>query len=165
MNLSISPDLDARICYIVVLCCGVVAARVQIYRRLQERKVTGIWVEPGTWLMFLIYLAAPLTLFWLMDRSGAVSDTALFAAILIGASYPAVLSGSFGGLRARRFGGDLEAHRQPGGRRHHVDHPTSRARFPESGIVDRLPDGGRPRFNDGHPPIGKGRADFRRSRR
>jgi hypothetical protein len=100
MNLSISPELDARICYIVVLCCGVVAARVQISRRLQVRKVTGIWVEPGTWLMFLIYLAAPLALFWLMDRSGAISDTALFAAILIGASYPAILSGSFGGLRA-----------------------------------------------------------------
>lgn len=49
--------------------------------------------------MFAIYLATPLALFWLMDRYGVLNDTAVFAAIVVGAAYPAILNGSFGGLK------------------------------------------------------------------
>src|SRR5262249_19681674 len=58
------------------------------------------WLVPNTWLLFGIYVAIPLALFWVMDRIGAVNDTSLFAALLIGLAYPAILAGGFGGLQA-----------------------------------------------------------------
>ena len=100
MDLAISPDLDARICYTVVFLCGLISARVQIYKRLSESKITGIWLEPGTWLVFAVYLAIPLMLFWLMDRTGALHDTSLLGALLVGSAYPAILAGGWGGLKA-----------------------------------------------------------------
>ena len=100
MNLNVSPDLDARYCYVIVFACGVIASGVQIYRRLRLRNVTGIWLEPGTWMLLGIYLSVPIALFWLMDRYGALNDSGLFAAVLIGAAYPAILSGGFGGIKA-----------------------------------------------------------------
>ena len=52
------------------------------------------------WLIFGIYLAIPIALFWLMDRMNALNDTSLFAALLVGLAYPAILAGGFGGLKA-----------------------------------------------------------------
>jgi hypothetical protein len=100
MDLSFSPDLNAFCCYGVVLICAFIAARFQVYRRLSENKIYGIWLEPSTWVMFGIYLVTPLVLFWLMDRVGALHDTSLFAALLVGCAYPAILAGGFGGLKA-----------------------------------------------------------------
>ncbi len=100
MDLAVSPDLDAVVCYGVVFLCGVISARIQIYRRLSESNITSIWLEAGTWVMFAVYLAIPLSLFWLMDRVGAFHDTSLFAALLVGCAYPAILAGGYGGLKA-----------------------------------------------------------------
>ncbi len=99
MYLSISPDFDARWCYGIVLLCGLISARIQVYKRLSESNIAGIWLDPATWLMFVIYLAVPLALFWFMDRMGALRDTS-FSRLLIGAAYPAVLSGNVAGIKA-----------------------------------------------------------------
>jgi hypothetical protein len=99
MDLSASPDIDARICYLVVFACGLISARIQIYKRITENKITGIWLAPSTWLVFGIYLFLPILLFWLMDRLNAIHDTSLFAALLIAFAYPAILAGGFGGLK------------------------------------------------------------------
>ena len=100
MDLSVSPDLDARWCYLVVLLCGLISARSQLYKRFVDFKVSGAWLVPSTWLIFGIYLAIPIALFWLMDRMNALNDTSLFAALLVGLAYPAILAGGFGGLKA-----------------------------------------------------------------
>ena len=100
MDLSVSPDWDARCCYVLVLVCGVISARLQLYKRFLDQRVSGIWLVANTWLMFGIYLLTPLALFWLMDRVGALNDTSLLAALLVGLAYPAILAGGFGGLRA-----------------------------------------------------------------
>jgi hypothetical protein len=100
MDLSVSPDFDARLCYLIVLLCGLISARVQLYKRFLELKISGVWLVPNTWLIFGIYLFTPLALFWLMDRMSAVTDTSLFAALLVGLAYPAILGGGFGGLKA-----------------------------------------------------------------
>jgi hypothetical protein len=100
MDLSASPDWDARVCYAVVLLCGLISARLQLYKRFLNLKISGIWLVPNTWLIFGIYVAIPLVLFWVMDRMGAVNDTSLFAALLVGLAYPAILAGGFGGLQA-----------------------------------------------------------------
>ena len=83
MDLSVSPDLDARWCYLIVLLCGLISARAQLYKRFVDFKVSGAWLVPSTWLVFAIYLAIPIALFWLMDRMNALNDTSLFAALLV----------------------------------------------------------------------------------
>ena len=100
MDLSVSPDFDARLCYLIVLLCGLISARIQLYRRFLEAKISGAWLVPNTWLVFAIYLLTPLALFWLMDRMSALTDTSLFAALLVGLAYPAILGGGFAGLKA-----------------------------------------------------------------
>ena len=109
MDLSISPDLDARLCYSVVLLCGLFSARTQIYKRFVVLKmnITEVWLVPTTWMMFGIYLLTPLGLFWLMDRTGALNDTSLLAALLVGLAYPAILEGGFGGLKVPSGLGDV----------------------------------------------------------
>ena len=98
MDLSVSPDLDARWCYLIVLLCGLISARSQLYKRFVDFKVSGAWLVPSTWLVFAIYLAIPIALFWLMDRMNALNDTSLLAALLVGFAYPAILAGGFGRL-------------------------------------------------------------------
>jgi len=90
-----SPDWDARFCYLVVLGCGVVSARVQVYGRLEllKGKTVHAWSILSTWWVFSTYLVIPLVLFWLLDRTGALQDTSLFAAIFVGLAYPAIVSG------------------------------------------------------------------------
>jgi hypothetical protein len=93
--LGFSPDWDARYCYLIVLACGIVSARIQVQGRLDVLKSKAIyaWCLRTTWLVFTTYLVIPLILFWLLDRTGALQDTSLFAAILVGLAYPAVLAG------------------------------------------------------------------------
>jgi hypothetical protein len=102
VDLSISPDWDARWCYSVVFLCAVLSARVQVLKRFSALNLSTflIWRVPNTWLIFLVYLLLPLALFWFMDRMGALSDTSLFSALLVGLAYPAILAGGFGGLKA-----------------------------------------------------------------
>jgi hypothetical protein len=92
---EISPDLDARLCYAIVLACALISARVQVYGRLAglKEKTIYAWSLPSTWAVFLTYVGVPLGLFWFLDRTGAVRDTSLFAALLVGLAYPSIISG------------------------------------------------------------------------
>lgn len=94
--LEFSPSWDARWCYILVLVCAIASAYGQIYGRLKvlQSKVIYSWSLFSTWLVFSIYLLVPLILFWFLDRSNAINDTSLFAALLVGLAYPAILSGT-----------------------------------------------------------------------
>jgi hypothetical protein len=93
--LEFSPDLDARLCYLLVLACAIISARVQVLGRLEplKQKIIYAWGQRSTWLVFTIYLLLPLALFWFLDRTGAIKDTSVFAALLVGLAYPAILSG------------------------------------------------------------------------
>jgi hypothetical protein len=101
VDLTISPDWDARWCYGVVFLCAVLSARVQVLKRFSALNFPTllVWRVPNTWLIFLVYLLLPMALFWFMDRMGALSDTSLFSALLVGLAYPAILAGGFGGLK------------------------------------------------------------------
>lgn len=91
MDLSFSPDIDARICYLIVLLCALFAA----YRQVDLRLTTypGSWKEWPTWLLYTSYVAVPVGLFWLLDRTGAISDTSAVAAVIVGVGYERILSG------------------------------------------------------------------------
>jgi hypothetical protein len=74
-----------------VLVAGIFVAVSEVQTRLATTE--GAWLVPGTWFLFFAYAAVPVALFWLLDRTGAVNDTSVFAAILIGFGYQRIISG------------------------------------------------------------------------
>ena len=92
MDFGVSPDIEAYFCYLLVATLGAITAVVQINRGLGD--LAGIWLIPGTWLLFLMYLGVPIGLFWFLDRTGAISDTSFFAAALIGVGYERIMNGT-----------------------------------------------------------------------
>lgn len=83
---------------------GIVVAVGEVRKRLGTME--GFWLLPGTWVLFAAYVAVPVALFWLLDRTGAVNDTSLFAAFLIGFGYQGIITGGNQSLRAP---GDVSA--------------------------------------------------------
>lgn len=67
-------------------------------------------VVVNTWLLFFAYTFLPVALFWFLDRSNAIHDTSLFAAVLIGFGYRQILSGE---LTSIRPAGDISKFWQP----------------------------------------------------
>jgi len=91
-----------------VLVLGLITALGQMSKRLA--KLPGKWIMVNTWLLFFAYTFTPVALFWLLDRSNAIHDTSLFAAILVGLGYQQVLSGELTSIRAP---GDISKVWQP----------------------------------------------------
>src|SRR6266481_2032705 len=98
MDMNVSPDLEAFCCYGLVLVLGLAVAWSQVSRRLG--KLPGQWIMVNTWLLFFAYTMVPVILFWFLDRTNALHDTSLFAAVLVGFGYQHILTGSLGGIRA-----------------------------------------------------------------
>jgi hypothetical protein len=97
MDLTVSPDFDALICYGVVFVSGLISAWLRVLSFFPNNKLA--WLVPQTWLLFLGYLAVPLLLFWMLDRTGAINDTSFFAAVLVGVSYPKILTGNSSSIK------------------------------------------------------------------
>jgi chemotaxis protein MotB len=98
MELSFSPDVSAFWCYLIVGVLGAWVAGRQIQKRFGG--IGGIWFQRRTWILFIAYLAVPVGLFWLLDRTDAIPDTSLFAAVLVGVGYERIIAGQSGTLRA-----------------------------------------------------------------
>src|SRR5271169_3379334 len=92
MDLSFSPDVDAWICYLILVVISVLVAVQQVDRRLG--RVDGIWFMPETWLLLLLYILAPMALFWFLDRTNAIVDSSLVAAVIIAFGYERIITGS-----------------------------------------------------------------------
>src|SRR5216684_8148471 len=108
MDMNVSPDLEAFCCYGLVLLLGLAVAWSQVSRRLG--KLPGQWIMVNTWLLFFAYTFVPVLLFWALDRTNAVHDTSLFAAILVGFGYQQILSGSIASIQPA---GDISKIWQP----------------------------------------------------
>jgi len=93
VDLSFSPDIDALWCYLIVFACGFFVVPDQNKARLEELRVAGFTLE--AWALFFSYWLIPIALFWLLDQMGAVNDTSVFAAIMVGLAYKPILSGEF----------------------------------------------------------------------
>ncbi len=98
MDMTVSPDLEAFVCYVLVFLLGLVAAKGQVGQRLGN--LPGQWIMINTWLLFFAYAFLPVALFWFLDRTNAVHDTSVFAAILVGLGYQQILSGGIGAIRS-----------------------------------------------------------------
>lgn len=108
MDLTVSPDLEAYWCYAIVFALGLVVARRQVAQKMSSFK--GAWINLQTWLLFLAYSLLPVGLFWLLDRTGAIHDTSLFAALIVGFGYRQILEGSLNSISAS---GDVSAFWKP----------------------------------------------------
>lgn len=98
MGLDVSPDLSALACYLVVLAAGALASLFQLYDKLGTFR--GAWVMAETWALYAVYTLFPVALFWLLDRTNAIHDTSLFAALIIGVGYQQILSGQLSSIKA-----------------------------------------------------------------
>jgi hypothetical protein len=97
MDLAVSPDLDAAYCYLIVLLIAFGVARSQISQRMSSFK--ALWVMGQAWLLLLALTLFPVSLFWILDRTGAVRDTSLFAALLVGFGYRQILTGTLSAVK------------------------------------------------------------------
>ncbi len=70
---------------------GIVVGIGEVRKRLGL--IEGAALQPGTWTLFLAYVAVPVALFWFLDRTSAISDTSVFAAILVGFGYQGIITG------------------------------------------------------------------------
>lgn len=91
MDLSFSPDLDAWICYLVVLGFGVLAGWREVVAQLKDTFV--IWTYPAAWVLMFLLGIGPALLFWMLDRVGALHDTSLIAAAIVGIAYTQIVKG------------------------------------------------------------------------
>jgi hypothetical protein len=110
VDMNVSPDLGAYCCYGLVLLIGLLVAWSQVAKRLG--RLPGQWIMVNTWLLFFAYTFVPVALFWFLDRTDAVHDTSLFAAVLVGLGYQQILTGSLGSIRVS---GDASKFWQPFG--------------------------------------------------
>lgn len=102
MELSFSPDIDARYCYSIVFLLGMFTAFRLVNARVEA--FSGAWSVPRTWLVWLVFFPVPLLLFWLFDRLSVLNDTSVFGAVLVGAAYDRILAG---GVSAVKSPGEL----------------------------------------------------------
>jgi hypothetical protein len=91
-----SPDVPALYCYLIVVLVGFFVALGYVNDRLKD--YPDHWAFLSTWLLFPAYWAVPAVLFWLLDDTGAVQDTTLFAALVVAFGYRQLFTGGIQGM-------------------------------------------------------------------
>jgi len=86
-----SLDIPAHCCYLLILLLGMVVARGTVNALLPSSP--SRWGFVDTWALFGAHVLVPLLMFWVLDYSGALNDTSLFAAVLVGIGYREIISG------------------------------------------------------------------------
>lgn len=92
MDLSISPDLEAYWCYLLVIAVGILVAYTRVSDSLSG--FSNVYTQFRTWVLLSLYAATPVVLFWFLDRTNAIQDTSLFAGLLVGFGYERILAGT-----------------------------------------------------------------------
>jgi len=98
MPTDLLGDLNPLWCYAIVLLAGALSAYWEVSDRFKP--YPDAWKLAGTWLLMLAFTALPALLFFVLDRTGAIHDTSVFAALLIGFGYQQVLSGQIASAKA-----------------------------------------------------------------
>jgi hypothetical protein len=80
----------------LIAIAGVVVAIDSINALL--RTAEDRWAFTGTWGLFFAHTMLPILLFWFLDYTGAIRDTALFAALVVGFGYRQIFAGGVQGI-------------------------------------------------------------------
>lgn len=97
MDLQFSPDLDAAWCYAILAVIAGFSARRQLSKLLDPLVWEALTTFKG-WMLYGAYLFIPIGLFWFLDRTGAIHDTSLFAAVIVGVAYDRILAGEINSI-------------------------------------------------------------------
>ena len=99
---TLSPDIDARFCYLIVMLAGMLTAVREVDRRLA--RIPGAWSDAGAHRLFAFLWVTPVVLFFLLDHFGAINDTSPLAALVVAVTYSALLAGSGRGALPSQVG-------------------------------------------------------------
>lgn len=91
---TLSPDVDARFCYLIVMLAGMLTAVREVDSRLA--KIPGAWSDIGAHRLFAFFWVTPVVLFFLLDHAGAINDTSPIAAVVVAVTYATILGGASG---------------------------------------------------------------------
>lgn len=97
MDLQFSPDLDAAWCYAILALIAAFSAKRQLAKLLDPLVSESLTTFKG-WMLYAAYFFIPIGLFWFLDRTGAIHDTSLFAAVIIGVAYDRILAGEINSM-------------------------------------------------------------------
>jgi hypothetical protein len=98
MDLTLSPDVDAQICYAIAFLTGIGVAVFHVRGLFGTSKF--IWLIIGSWSLLLAYALVPVCLLWMLDRASVVNDTSIFAALLLGFGYQQIITGQSASVKA-----------------------------------------------------------------
>lgn len=96
MDQITSPDLPAWFCYLLVLSLGMAVARANVNGLLASQP--GHWGFVNTWVLFWAHAFMPVVLFWFLDYTSALRDTALFGALVVAFGYRQIFAGGIQGI-------------------------------------------------------------------
>lgn len=91
-----SPDFPGWFCYLLVLTLGMLVARANVNRLLASQP--GHWGFANTWALFWAHAAIPVVLFWFLDYTSALRDSALFGALVVAFGYRQIFAGGIQGI-------------------------------------------------------------------
>jgi hypothetical protein len=89
---TLSPDIDARFCYLIVMLAGMLTAVREVDSRLS--RIPGGWSDLGAHRLFAFLWLTPVALFFLLDHTGAINDTSPVAALVVALTYSAFVAGA-----------------------------------------------------------------------
>jgi hypothetical protein len=96
MDQITSPDLPAWFCYLLVLSLGMLVARANVNRLLASQP--GHWGFANTWALFWAHATVPVILFWFLDYTSVLRDSALFGALVVTFGYRQIFAGGIQGI-------------------------------------------------------------------
>ncbi len=89
---TLSPDIDARFCYLIVMLAGMLTAVREVDSRLA--RIPGGWSDVGAHRLFAFLWLTPVIVFFLLDHTGAINDTSPVAALVVALTYSAFVAGA-----------------------------------------------------------------------
>ncbi|HZP98686.1 MAG TPA: hypothetical protein VFB13_04050 [Reyranella sp.] len=89
---TLSPDIDARFCYLIVMLAGMLTAVREVDSRLAH--IPGAWNDIGAHRLFGFLWLTPVIIFFLLDHTGAINDTSPVAALVVALTYSAFVAGA-----------------------------------------------------------------------
>jgi hypothetical protein len=123
LHAGFSPDVSSTFSYLILTVIGLLVTRREIVERLGLAGGGGDYAASGmTQRLGLasVCIVIPLPQAWMSDKTGAISDSSLFAAIIVAFSYDQITAAKDSRTRipsAGRQGIRNKRGREPGARR------------------------------------------------
>jgi hypothetical protein len=89
--MELDLDIPAWTAYAVLVAISLYTAAAQVDELLKN--VAWHWAYLSTYFLFALFFALPVTIFWGLDRVGAIHDSSLISALIVAFTYQAIVNG------------------------------------------------------------------------